>query len=231
MNSKDIIKEIFCKVSDVLKDVDFQHKQWKLRLSQIVGIGVLRSLSMYSFRRFYEWLKQFNLFDLNERSRLQRLVNKYWKYAVMFLKKESLFNVADSYSVELIHPIRFGRNKQLNHMVRKDKTNGIWFVGRKIGIVINNLFQIICSDHDLAGGTDKVFNKDFNKINGIILADTGYNEKDKTKIPKNLKLCKKNKWNDRMYIETCIYRDWETDRKSTRLNSSHEIPSRMPSSA
>ena len=26
-------------------------------------------------------------------------------------------------------------------------------------------------------------------------------------------------------------RDWETDRKSTRLNSSHEIPSRMPSSA
>ena len=33
---------------------------------------------------------------------------------------------------------------------------------------------------------------------------------------------KKNKW---------AYRDWETDRKSTRLNSSHEIPSRMPSSA
>ena len=27
------------------------------------------------------------------------------------------------------------------------------------------------------------------------------------------------------------YRDWETDRKSARLNSSHEIPSRMPSSA
>ena len=30
---------------------------------------------------------------------------------------------------------------------------------------------------------------------------------------------------------TNAYRDWETDRKSTRLNSSHEIPSRMPSSA
>ena len=30
---------------------------------------------------------------------------------------------------------------------------------------------------------------------------------------------------------TAWYRDWETDRKSTRLNSSHEIPSRMPSSA
>ena len=36
-------------------------------------------------------------------------------------------------------------------------------------------------------------------------------------------------------IDGCVYkptyRDWETDRKSTRLNSSHEIPSRMPSSA
>ena len=29
----------------------------------------------------------------------------------------------------------------------------------------------------------------------------------------------------------CSYRDWETDRKSTRLNSSHRSLSRMPSSA
>ena len=29
----------------------------------------------------------------------------------------------------------------------------------------------------------------------------------------------------------CKYRDWETDRKSTRLNSSHITRSRMPSSA
>ena len=37
---------------------------------------------------------------------------------------------------------------------------------------------------------------------------------------------------DTLEIETQVgYRDWETDRKSTRLNSSHEIPSRMPSSA
>ena len=30
---------------------------------------------------------------------------------------------------------------------------------------------------------------------------------------------------------TQVYRDWETDRKSTRLNSSHSAKSRMPSSA
>ena len=35
-----------------------------------------------------------------------------------------------------------------------------------------------------------------------------------------------------MELETIRnYRDWETDRKSTRLNSSHSAKSRMPSSA
>ena len=33
------------------------------------------------------------------------------------------------------------------------------------------------------------------------------------------------------YVEMQTYRDWETDRKSTRLNSSHSAKSRMPSSA
>ena len=32
-------------------------------------------------------------------------------------------------------------------------------------------------------------------------------------------------------IHFSLYRDWETDRKSTRLNSSHRSLSRMPSSA
>ena len=31
--------------------------------------------------------------------------------------------------------------------------------------------------------------------------------------------------------DLAAYRDWETDRKSTRLNSSHSAKSRMPSSA
>ena len=38
---------------------------------------------------------------------------------------------------------------------------------------------------------------------------------------------------DSSYFErySWYYRDWETDRKSTRLNSSHSAKSRMPSSA
>ena len=36
---------------------------------------------------------------------------------------------------------------------------------------------------------------------------------------------------DPSVIAKAKYRDWETDRKSTRLNSSHRSLSRMPSSA
>ena len=39
---------------------------------------------------------------------------------------------------------------------------------------------------------------------------------------------KSNQWKVRLYE---AYRDWETDRKSTRLNSSHITRARMPSSA
>ena len=34
-----------------------------------------------------------------------------------------------------------------------------------------------------------------------------------------------------LWLYASVYRDWETDRKSTRLNSSHITRSRMPSSA
>ena len=45
---------------------------------------------------------------------------------------------------------------------------------------------------------------------------------------------KEEKIIDSIYMQikyTEHYRDWETDRKSTRLNSSHSAKSRMPSSA
>ena len=40
-----------------------------------------------------------------------------------------------------------------------------------------------------------------------------------------------NEWLYQLYNKDGMYRDWETDRKSTRLNSSHRSLSRMPSSA
>ena len=43
---------------------------------------------------------------------------------------------------------------------------------------------------------------------------------------------RENSWGiSQFHLPSAAYRDWETDRKSTRLNSSHSAKSRMPSSA
>ena len=48
--------------------------------------------------------------------------------------------------------------------------------------------------------------------------------------PDGFRLCRMLR-EEPLFMRTPDYRDWETDRKSTRLNSSHEFVSRMPSSA
>ena len=62
------------------------------------------------------------------------------------------------------------------------------------------------------------------------IAKTKETNKNIEAISEQLEALKKDVITRRITAEAA-YRDWETDRKSTRLNSSHEIPSRMPSSA
>ena len=61
-----------------------------------------------------------------------------------------------------------------------------------------------------------------NKIAGVDTEGAKLDNEWKT-IENRIQLSREN-------IEA-LYRDWETDRKSTRLNSSHRSLSRMPSSA
>ena len=76
------------------------------------------------------------------------------------------------------------------------------------------------------------------------LADAGNWHLEDTKVGitalKAIEKYEKYGWKDHDGSEICpvdgnkrvkAYRDWETDRKSTRLNSSHRSLSRMPSSA
>ena len=64
----------------------------------------------------------------------------------------------------------------------------------------------------------------------VLLTDLPYNAKEIEKEKCGIIVDYKKKDIADAVIKL-MYRDWETDRKSTRLNSSHEIPSRMPSSA
>ena len=52
-----------------------------------------------------------------------------------------------------------------------------------------------------------------------------------SEVEKLKKLSRKELSEEQKQFILKAYRDWETDRKSTRLNSSHSGESRMPSSA
>ena len=82
------------------------------------------------------------------------------------------------------------------------------------------------------------WNEDIGEFDSLIilptkhLHDSGFWCMDFVAVKGSEPFCRLSGCSDVIHIDGIGgYRDWETDRKSTRLNSSHEIPSRMPSSA
>ena len=66
---------------------------------------------------------------------------------------------------------------------------------------------------------------------GILGVPTSLMPKDSEAKFSNLDIAERNLYENVIIPDRPAYRDWETDRKSTRLNSSHSAKSRMPSSA
>ncbi len=64
-------------------------------------------------RAFYRWIER-DFADwfprLPERTRLFRRLKTHWQWAQLFLAQLSLLGIIDGYGVELVHPIRNGRN-------------------------------------------------------------------------------------------------------------------------
>ena len=117
----------------------------------------------------------------------------------MFLTPSMLFNIADSYGVEVIHPIREGRSEQSKAVSRKGKSNKRWIVGRKVNVVLNRN-GITAWEQSTANICDKDFNPCNASVKGIVLADSGYRDQNGT--PQNIKICARGTWNDRMFVET-----------------------------
>jgi hypothetical protein len=110
--------------------------------------------------------------------------------------------VIDSYGIELIHPIREGRNEQ--QIGKKGKSNWRWIVGMKLCWLINDDGLIVSWAWDTANVHDQLFLPLVSALQdeSIVLAETGFNDADG--IPANLKLCPRGTWNERMLIETTL---------------------------
>lgn len=141
MTTIDFITELYCRIDDKMQKIP-NHSQGSLSPSELVTIGMLFAIKGGGQRAFYRWFQRdyMDLFpDLSERTRLFRRLKTHWEWAQLFLAEPSLLGIIDSYGVELIHPVRKGRNPK--GWAGTGISNHRWIVGGKLCLAVNHLGQ------------------------------------------------------------------------------------------
>jgi len=204
MVMEDQIITLYCRIDDTMKNVG-QHPQAKLSPSEIVTLAVLFAIKGVSQRAFYRWLDgnwRAWFPKLPERTRLFRLFATHQDWVDRFLAQPTLFGVADTYGIELIHPGRQGRSPR--QIGRKGLSNKRWIVGGKLGFVLNSLGRVCRWRCDTANTHDSHFRAMIQPFEQqmIVLTDCGFHGEQGD--PANMKVCQPRTWGCRMLIETVL---------------------------
>lgn len=202
MSTDDFITELFCRIDDRMGFIP-KHLQAKLYPSEVVTLAMLFTLKGVGERAFYRWLMRdfHGLFPhLSDRTRLFRLMKTHYRWTDHFLAEPTVLGIADTYGIELIHPIREGRSP--HHIGRKGKSNHRWIVGGKLGVVTTNLGLVVAWECQTANVADNTFQPLVAQFADqmVVLVDHGFHAK--TGDPPNMKVCARGTWNGRMLIET-----------------------------
>lgn len=204
MTTIEFITELFYLADEKLK-TEKQHPQAKLSKSEIVTLALLFALKGANTRHFYRWLVRdyLPLFPrLPERTRLFRLFKQNRLLANQFLADPSILGVADSFGIEMCHPVREKRFPDRKRLGKKGKSNSRWIVGGKLCVVLNK-FGLVCG---FQTATANVYDTEFHALleefekEMVICTDTGFHSKDGN--PRNVKICKRGTWNERMIVES-----------------------------
>jgi hypothetical protein len=204
MSTLDFITELFCRVDDMMSDVP-KHSQSTLHPSEVVTLGLLFALKGVGNRAFYRWIVRdyLPLFPhLPERTRLFRLFVAHREWTDRFLGQPTVLGAADTYGIELIHPIREGRSPR--QIGRKGLSNKRWIVGVKLALVVNQWGLAVGWDSDTANHKDNIFRPLVARYEEemVVLTDTAFHTKpDRGGDPSNMKVCQPATWNGRMVIE------------------------------
>lgn len=204
MSTFNFIIELFCRVDDAMRNVA-KHSQSLLYPSEIVTLGLLFALKGVGNRPFYRWVQRdlMPLFPhLPDRTRLFRLFATHQAWTDRFLADPTVLGVADSYGIELLHPMREGRSdKQIG---KKGKSNHRWIVGGKLGFVLNQFGLVTAWDCATANVYDAAFQPLIRQFEDemIVLTDTHFHSKDGD--PSNMKVCSRGTWNVRMVVESVL---------------------------
>jgi hypothetical protein len=202
MTSEDFIIDLFCRVDEQMKGVA-KHPQASLWPSEVVTLAMLHALKGTGPRAFYRWLCRDyrGLFPrLPERTRLFRLFATHWLWARVFLASPSLLGVADTFGIELRHPLRQGRHD--GQLGAKGLSNHRWIAGIQWGVVLDHLGRIVRWVWAPANSHDKHFQVLVRTLDGqmVVFADQGFH--DAAGDAPNLTCCRRGQHNERMLVET-----------------------------
>lgn len=204
MTTQDFIIALFCAVDQEMLDVP-KRPDAKLYPGEVVTLALLSAIKGGGTRAFYRWLTRdyLPLFPhVPERTRLARLLKTHTAWTSRFLAAPTVLGVADSYGIELIHPMREGRSPA--QMGKKGKRNHRWIVGGTFCFILNQWGLICAWDCATANVHDTHFHPLMAQFDGqmMVLADTGFHAK--TGDPANMKVCPRGTWNTRMLVETVL---------------------------
>ena len=205
MCTEDFIIGLFLRVDAKLAGVA-KHPQSKLWPGEVVTLAVRFVLKGGRVRAFYRWLSRDwrHLFPaLPERTRLFRLMAAHQAWADAFLAAPTFFGVADSYGVELLHPVRQGRTPR--QVGRKGLSNRRWIVGGKLGLVLNARGECCAWGAATANAYDAAaFGALVRRFAGVMVVLADGNFHAERGDPPNLKACPPRTWNERMVVETVL---------------------------
>ena len=112
MTTPEFIIALFYAVDQEMLDVP-KHPDAKLYPSEVVTLALLLAIKGGGMRAFSRWLTRdyLPLFPhLPERTRLARLFKTHTAWTARFLAAPTVLGVADSYGIEVLHPMREGRS-------------------------------------------------------------------------------------------------------------------------
>lgn len=204
MSTEDFIIDLFYRIDVVMADVP-RHSQARLYPSEIVTLALLFALKGSGNRAFYRWIQRdyLPLFPgLPERTRLFRLFATHQDWADRFLADPPVLGVADSYGIELLHPMREGRSER--QLGKKGQSNHRWIIGAKLGYVVNQWGLIVawdCATANVHASTFQPMIAHFDDAM-VVLTDTHFHAK--AGDPPNMRVCPRGTWNVRMVIETVL---------------------------
>jgi hypothetical protein len=204
MTTQDFIITLFCQVDQQMAEIP-KRPDAKLYPSEVVTLALLFAIKGVGTRAFYRWLTRdyLTLFPrLPERTRLFRLFKTHAAWTARFLVAPTVLGVADSYGIELVHPMREGRSPR--QVGKKGKSNHRWIVGGKLCFVLNQWGLVCAWDCATANVHDSYFQPLIAQFTDtmIVLTDTGFHAK--TGDPPNMKVCQRGTWNVRMLVETIL---------------------------